>query len=421
MQYNRLIAAVATINLCVLLFAVAGGGWWSSGPSNLRAISAAAQANLVLAVMPRQPWVINFVGWLATRPSTKIPIQLRWALGKYYHLGGLHVGAALGGTAWYLLFVGSLLVDRLRGVGTVSLASIVVSGMVVTLFVVMAYMAMPERRSRDHDRFEVTHRFCAWIALVLVWINAVLLVVSQQGFGTSLPLAMATSPTVVLLCVTTVCAIWPWMMLRKVPVSIERPSSHVALVRLDYGSVPPIGTTRPISRSPLVGWHHFANVPAEADRSGYRMVISRAGDWTGEFIDDPPDHVWVRGLPAVGVANVKRLFTKVVFVVTGSGIGPALGHLLGSETPSQLVWITRSPRETYGDDLVDEIEQAHPDAIIWNSDLLGKPDVLRLAYSAYEDSGAEAVICISNKKVTWTVVEGLERRGIPAFGPIWDS
>jgi hypothetical protein len=47
--------------------------------------------------------------------------------------------------------------------------------------------------------------------------------------------------------------------------------------------------------------------------------------------------------------------------------------------------------------------------------------MLRLAYRAYINSGAEAVICISNKKLTWYVVHGLERRGIPAFGPVWDS
>jgi hypothetical protein len=47
--------------------------------------------------------------------------------------------------------------------------------------------------------------------------------------------------------------------------------------------------------------------------------------------------------------------------------------------------------------------------------------VLRLAYAAYLDSKAEAVVCISNSRVTWHVVNGLERRGIPAFGPIWDS
>jgi hypothetical protein len=31
------------------------------------------------------------------------------------------------------------------------------------------------------------------------------------------------------------------------------------------------------------------------------------------------------------------------------------------------------------------------------------------------------VVCIANREVTWQVVHGLERRGIPAFGPIWDS
>jgi hypothetical protein len=154
---------------------------------------------------------------------------------------------------------------------------------------------------------------------------------------------------------------------------------------------------------------------------GYRMTVSRAGDWTAELIDNPPEHVWVRGIPTVGVINVKKLFSKVVIVTTGSGIGPALGHLLAAETPSQLVWATRDPTETYGPALVEEILTAQPEAIIWNTDELGRPDMLRLAYRAYISSSAEAVICISNKKLTWNVVHGLERRGIPAFGPVWDS
>jgi hypothetical protein len=64
---------------------------------------------------------------------------------------------------------------------------------------------------------------------------------------------------------------------------------------------------------------------------------------------------------------------------------------------------------------------AQPGAIIWNTDELGRPDMLRLAYRAYITSGAEAVICISNKTLTWNVIHGLEQRGIPAFGPLWDS
>ena len=30
------------------------------------------------------------------------------------------------------------------------------------------------------------------------------------------------------------------------------------------------------------------------------------------------------------------------------------------------------------------------------------------------------MVCVSNKKITWEVVYGLERRGIPAFGPVRD-
>jgi hypothetical protein len=420
MHYNRLIVGVFAINLAILAYGAAIGGWWQGETSALRTISAVAQANLVLAVLPRQHWLVNLVGWLATRPSTRWPLRVRWTLGKYYHVGGLHVGAAVSGAGWYLLFVLSLNRDFVRGAGNVTVPNLVVSLLVVELFIVMIVLALPRYRRTAHDHFEITHRFCAWAALVLVWINTVLFVASNRG-ELSLIAGLLHSPTAWMLALTTMLSLWPWLLLRRVPIEVERPSSHAAIVRLFQVSKPPIGTTRPISRHPLVGWHHFANVPVTDGGHGYRMVISRAGDWTADFIDDPPPHVWVRGLPTVGVANVKRLFTRVVYVVTGSGIGPALGHLLGDERPSRLVWITRDPERTYGAGLVGEIRRAQPDAVVWNSDRWGKPNVLQLAHAACVDFDAEAVICISNKTVTWQVVHGLEQQGIPAFGPIWDS
>ncbi len=419
-HYNRLIIGVLTVNAIVLVLAATSWGWWSGEASNLRAVSAVAQANLVLAVLPRQNWAINLIGWVATRPSTRWPLRLRWLLGKYYHVGGLHVGASISGAVWYLVFILSLNRDFMRGVGNVGLANLICSLLIVELFVVMIVMALPRNRRTAHDHFEVTHRFCGWAALILVWINTMMFVESQRG-ARSLAGALAASPTVWMLTLTTLLTVWPWLLLRKIPIDVERPSSHVAIVRLWHIVRPAIGTTRPISRHPLVGWHHFANVPIESGQHGYRMVISRAGDWTADFIDDPPRHVWVRGLPTVGVANVRRLFTKVLFVVTGSGIGPTLGHLLAEGDSSRLVWITRDPELTYGAELVGEVREAQPDAIVWNSDLLGKPDVFDLAYRAYVSSGAEAVICVANKPVTWNVVHGFERLGIPAFGPVWDS
>lgn len=85
------------------------------------------------------------------------------------------------------------------------------------------------------------------------------------------------------------------------------------------------------------------------------------------------------------------------------------------------MWSTRTPQETYGQELTEEILTAQPEALIWDTKKQGKPDLVKLAYQAYVDFGAEAIICISNKKVTWDLVYQFESRGIPAFGAIWDS
>jgi DNA-binding MurR/RpiR family transcriptional regulator len=48
-------------------------------------------------------------------------------------------------------------------------------------------------------------------------------------------------------------------------------------------------------------------------------------------------------------------------------------------------------------------------------------NLARLAHDAVRDFGAEAVFVVSNKPTTTRLVHALERAGIPAFGPIWDS
>jgi Cyclic nucleotide-binding domain len=418
MHYNRLIVLVLAANA---LLAVYGAGHLEHFGLTLGTVAVVAQANIALAIIFRQQYVINFLGWLATRPPATWPIRVRWALGKYYHFGGLHVGFALAGTVWYLTFVAMLIYGFAAGTGGVDVADVAVSSVAAGLILVIVFMARPSSRAKRHDTFEATHRFCGWAVLVLVWLNTIVFVASRaHGPAVS---ALLSAPTFWLLVVTTCGTAWPWLLLRKVRLTVERPSSHLAILHLDQDRKPPVGTTRAISRSPLYGWHHFANVPVAAGSGnrGYRMTVSRAGDWTAELIDNPPGHIWVRGIPATDIVVIKKLFSKVVIVATGSGIGPALGHLLSAQAPTQLVWATRDATKTYGAALVDEILTAQPEAIIWNTDELGRPDMLRLAYRAYITSAAEAVICISNKTLTWNVVHGLERRGIPAFGPVWDS
>ena len=120
------------------------------------------------------------------------------------------------------------------------------------------------------------------------------------------------------------------------------------------------------------------------------------------------------------MAKVEVLYDRVVYVVTGSGIGPCLGQILAARVDSRLVWSARNPRETYGA-LVDEVKAAQPDAVVWDTTTRGEPDLVQLAYATVRDFDAEAVFVVRNKPTTWKVVNGLERLGIPAFGPIWDS
>jgi hypothetical protein len=270
--------------------------------------------------------------------------------------------------------------------------------------------ASPGVRSRAHNVFEVTHRYGGWTAVALFW--ALTLHLADDDLSSWQVWTMA---------VLTASIAAPWLRLRRVPVTVERPSSHAAIVRFDYGVTPTVASAVGISRSPLGEWHSFATVKTPG-QPGYRLLISRAGDWTGRFIDDPPSHVWVRGIPtSAPMAKVEVLYKRIVYVVTGSGIGPCLGQILAGRVDAKLVWSARSPRVTYGDELVDEVEAAQPAALIWDTTTRGKPDLVQLAHDACQEFDAEAVFVVSNKAATWRVVHGMERMGIPAFGPIWDS
>lgn len=385
-HHNRLVAAVVLVNLWFV-----GSAWGDTST-----LTALVVANLTLAALIRQQLVINLLFWLATSAPTHWPLRVRWTLGKVYHFGGLHVGAAICATAWFLVLTATTTVQ--------GAPSAPLTWVIAAVLVAMVGTALPRLRAKHHDLFERSHRFGGWTVLVLF---GVLSAVSNPVFLWPLALVVAS-------------VVLPWLRLRRVPVHIDSPSPHVALVSFDHGVTPFAGSSTTVSRNPLLEWHSFANVPAPG-RSGFRLTISRAGDWTKKFITDQPSHVWVKGIPTAGVGNIDKLFTKVVWVATGSGIGPCLPHLLAGDTPSVLVWSTRSPRRTYGDALVNEILGVQPDAVVWDTDTAGKPDLVALAYDAWRRFDAEAVICISNKPTTWRVVEELESRGIPAYGAIWDS
>lgn len=412
-EYRRLALLVAIVNLWIFYQGITNGVWVTGGVYQLMPIANMALFNFTAGIMIRQQRVVNLLFWLATRIPTSWPLWIRWGAGKVFHFGGLHSGGTVAGSVWFVFLLVGLVLNAWHGVGTASFQTIALTAAMITLMVAMILTAIGPMRAKFHNRFELIHRFAGWTLLALFWAHS-LSVVADTGAQ------LTSTPTFWLLSLITLSIISPWLTLKKVPIEVVKPSDHAVAVRFDYGDTPFAGSSNAISVNPLREWHSFANIPTPGV-DGYRLVISRAGDWTGRFIDNPPTHVWVKGITTSGVARIEVLFKKVVYVGTGSGIGPILPHLLAHDVPNKLIWSTRSPRATYGDDLIDEIESNTDDPLIWDTDALGKPDLSALALEAVRKTGAEAVIIISNQKLTQRVIYDMERRGIPAFGAIWDS
>lgn len=413
MEYRRLAFLVAAVNLAVFALGIRDGTWRPDGAFALGPIADMALVNLSLGILIRQQRVVNALFWLATRIPTSWPLWIRWGAGKVFHFGGLHSGGTVTGTIWFGFLLYAMTANRLGGAAIPSDRTIGLSAAMVLLMALMIASAIGPVRARFHDAFEKIHRFAGWTVLALFWAQTISITRDMGG-------VLTQTPGFWMLCLITLSIISPWLTLKRVKVSIDKPSGHVVIAGFDYGDTPFAGSSNALSHTPFGQYHSFANIPTPG-RPGYRLAISRAGDWTGDFIDNPPSHVWVKGITTSGVARIEELFTRVVYVGTGSGIGPILPHLLKGMVPNRLVWSTRSPRATYGDALVDEIEAHTENPLIWDTDTDGKPNLSALALQAVRDSGAEAVIVISNQKLTRRVVHDMESLGIPAYGAIWDS
>lgn len=418
--YHRLALVILAANLVALWHHLDADDWRIDDGSALSGIAGLMLVNLAAAVLIRRQQVLDLLYGLAGSGSRGWPLWLRWSVSKVHHIGGIHVGAALAGTAWLAAFAVVATLANHRHPEAVTGTTLFLAYALAGLLCGVVACAAPPVRARAHNVFERSHRYGGWTAIALFWGLTVHLAVRGRGDESALE-AIASDWHAWVLAAVTWSIASPWLRLRRVPITVERPSSHAVIVRLDYGVTPAWSSGVGISRSPLGEWHAFATVTTPGE-SGYRLLISRAGDWTGEFIDDPPSHVWVRGKPTIApMARVAPLFERVVYLTTGSGIGPVLGQILADRVPARLVWSTRAPRATYGDALIDEVEAAQPGAVVWDTTADGKPDLVGLARTACDDFGAEAVFVVSNQAVTTRIVHQLERAGIPAFGPIWDS
>ena len=140
--------------------------------------------------------------------------------------------------------------------------------------------------------------------------------------------------------------------------------SEPHLIQVFYSVQPEPGSFVRLSEDPLFEWHGFATI-SEPGKTGYSVIISRAGDWTSKQIESPPTKMYIRGIPTFGVVHVVPMFRRVVLVATGSGIAPLIPVILRQEVPIRLLWTSPNVRETFGDGLVDTILEKAPGTVLY--------------------------------------------------------
>lgn len=394
----------------------------------LRPSATATAANLCAAILIRSEVVINILFTLCSSVPTSWPLWVRRTSANVYHIGGIHVGCAISAVIWFIIFTlgGTLAYVKHEAAQTASLSTLVLSYIILALLFTISVLSVPAFRSRYHNGWESVHRFGGWSALILYWaLVGVSTNDSERTSKLSRTEVYVRNPSVWLIAVASVAIIWPWLFLRRVPVRSEVLSSHAIRLHFDNEAYPGKGVR--LAQHPLGDWHGFATfIRSDGNRAGskslgFSVIVSRAGDFTGRLIETAPTHIWRRGMLTSGVLRIATLFKSVVVVTTGSGIGPCLSIFPYEKVAMRILWTASNHEQTFGRHIVDEVYRRDSEALVYNTKELGKPDMSLLTYYLFKKSGAEAVLVISNRRFTRKIVYDMEKRGIPAYGPIFDS
>ncbi|KAK9450862.1 uncharacterized protein V1518DRAFT_411894 [Limtongia smithiae] len=417
-HYRKLFTIVATGNMCGIIVYLARYARNSQTEHLLGAVTATT-ANIVVGSLFRNDHVINMLFILCASVPRRTPLWLRTHFARVFHYGGLHSGSGFSGVMWYIVYIillGPVIrhnPDNMAHMGAVIGLSYTV--LVALLFIIIS--AYPTIRMKYHDWFERIHRFATWIAVMLLWCLVMVLVDSssilhQRSFGKEL----IHWPPFWFLIILSCLLAYPWLYLRRRRVGAEILSSHATRLHFDYQRMSLCQGIK-ISANPLLGWHAFATLP-EPGGEGFSCIVSGIGDWSEKDVEQGVE-LWTRGLPVHGVLRIATIFSRVILVATGSGIGPCLSLLMSHSIPCRILWSTRDPVSTYSQVILDEVYRADPSAVILSYQDV-RPDMVLETYKLVQEFDAEAVFIVSNPSTTKKVVYEMQSRGICAYGPIFD-
>ncbi|RMZ69961.1 non-ribosomal peptide synthetase [Pyrenophora seminiperda CCB06] len=421
--YRILIGLVTMVNLVVLAVMIRKNMPYTR--FSLAGPLIATAANIFAAVLMRQEEVINTMFRIFSLVPLSLPLWFRKTIADFHHFGGFHIGCAVSALLWYIFVVylnTAFFVNGLRKVEANAWvwADVATCYSFLISIVLVCVAAHPRFRQRFHNTFERTHRFGGWIALIVLWINAG---VSSRTHGSK---PMYLNPAVWLLAVTTFLIILPWLRMNRVPITATAVSEREVRLSFPYKNMPFLATMR-FSTAPLTEWHAFATVPEPETNSAY-ILISAAGDWTKKIIANPPKEIFLRHPATLNFLNFAPVFSSLLLVGTGAGIGPLLSLLKSPQMQAmrnsgqtvRVMWSAYNIYAPHWAFVLDIIRAVDPQPKLFDS-TKGRADVTFETVYLMQRECLEAVMIVSNPLVTRQVVEGVKAKGLPAYGAVFDS
>jgi hypothetical protein len=203
--YRKIFTFIFTANLVTLIAFIAK----AKGTPLATDVASATSANLVVAIVVlRQENFVNLVYEIAVCVAHSLPVSIRRRLAKVFHYGGAHSGSGVAAVVWFILYTAIATKNYIRASTRDTLASLVTSYILVTMFCLILAAAHPRFRVRFHDYFEAGHRFAGWSALITFWTHNILAAIaSTKQEGISLGKHLIHSPNFWFLIISTSCLV----------------------------------------------------------------------------------------------------------------------------------------------------------------------------------------------------------------------
>ncbi|CAG8980809.1 hypothetical protein HYALB_00003735 [Hymenoscyphus albidus] len=413
--YRKFFTFVTLLNLMGIILAALGRFRYADNH-----LGALVLGNLLCAILMRNEMFIRFLYIISIHGLRSwAPLRIKYAVASILqHVGGIHSGCALSGTAWLVYKI----VDIIRHYAHTHYA-VIATGVITNLLVIISVLsAFPWIRNYHHNVFEGHHRFIGWLGLAATWCFVILgniydIKLGKWRLDAHSLIGLQELWFAVFM---TVFVLIPWCTLRRVPVEVEIPSPKVAVLRFNRGMQQ--GLLGRISHTSIMEYHAFGII-SEGTKSPYHyMICGVQGDFTKTLVADPPKFLWTRELKFAGVGHASAMFKRGIRICTGTGIGAALSTCI--QSPNWfLIWIGSDQEKTFGSTMTNLIHSyIEPERmILWDSKKRGgRPDTVQLLKDTWESWGAEVIFITSNIKGNDEMMQGCRAAGLHAFGTLWD-